>query len=110
MNNTKKNDGRNTIRPLRELIEEILVNIQEINQNNHLKQPIPKPDLDEGWIKAQDVQYSFGISKNTLIQILDSVKLPYTQFGNKYLFKKEDLKSLLTSNYTNTTTGSHEDK
>lgn len=92
---------RNNPQSLREILERIMAILTELN--TRYRDLILKPDknLKEGWVNERTVRYTLEITRPTLLKLIESNKIPYTKLEDSYLFREEDIKILLESNYIN---------
>lgn len=76
------------LQPLDERLERIENSIKNRpNSNDKIK-----------YYRNQDLKEIFGISNNTIIKYRQSGVLPYTMFGDIYLYDKKDIDSILNKN------------
>lgn len=61
------------------------------------------------WIDNSDVMTKFNISKKTLQNWRDDGILPYSKFGRRILYHKDDIGRIFKKNFVKENTKGHED-
>jgi hypothetical protein len=71
-------------------IKTYLENIKKTQRNIHLSE----------WVNSNQVMEFLGIGKSMLHRLRTQGLLPYSKINGKYLYKGDDIKKLLSSNYS----------
>lgn len=84
-----------TVASIKKLLEPIYFRLDNIDTN--IKNQVRKPESKK-YYRNQDLKAIFGLSSNTIIKYRVNGLLPYTTFGDIYLYEIDKIEKILASN------------
>ena len=89
---------------LREIVQNPQTEFEKIISQLPCMQQLLKNKVDDNslseWIDGQIVMQTLHISPRTLQTLRTNGILPFSRIGNKIYYRKQDIISILTNNYT----------
>jgi hypothetical protein len=87
-----------TLEGIKRLVEPLHVRLQQIEDS---LQRLPKMAQPLKYYRNNDIKRLFGFSNNTIIKYRDNGTLPFTKFGEVYLYEAKVIDKILEDNKVN---------
>ena len=87
-----------TLEGIKRLVEPLHVRLQQIEDS---LQRLPKMAQPSKFYRNNDIKRLFGLSNNTIIKYRENGTLPFTRFGEVYLYEVKEIDKILEENNVN---------
>ena len=87
-----------TLEGIKRLLEPLQIRLQQIEDS---LQRLPKMVQPSKYYRNNDLKRLFGLSNNTIIKYRINGTLPFTRFGEVYLYDAKDIDKILEDNKVN---------